>query len=80
MLRAVIVIDYQNMHLTGHNFFEHDGTPRHHSLVHPLYYARQLLEARNSSFRLLSGVGRVIGKRSECLRQEPHVDWMAGVA
>lgn len=47
MLRAVIVIDYQNIHLTGHNFFEHDGTPRHHSLVHPLYYARQLLEARN---------------------------------
>ncbi|WP_278260892.1 NYN domain-containing protein [Nocardia sp. AG03] len=46
MLRAVIVIDYQNIHLTARGKFTAPGTPTHESLVHPLRFAEQLLIAR----------------------------------
>ena len=47
-LRAVIVIDYQNVHLTGHGLF--DATkygPPHECLIDPLLFAGQLLSTRN---------------------------------
>ncbi|GMA26707.1 hypothetical protein GCM10025864_44660 [Luteimicrobium album] len=31
-----LVIDYQNIHLTGHGVFVPDSVPRHESLIHPL--------------------------------------------
>ncbi len=49
-LQASIIVDYQNVHLTGHNAF--DSTKplrRHETLVDPLLFARQLLAARNAS-------------------------------
>jgi hypothetical protein len=52
-LRASVIIDYQNVHLTGRNAF--DAThhfPRHQTLVDPLLFAQQLLMARNASQRV----------------------------
>ncbi len=45
-LRAVIVVDYQNIHLTGHGLFA-SKVPKHESLVDPLLYANELIRARN---------------------------------
>lgn len=44
---ARVVIDYQNIHLTGHGQFAPNGLPRHESLVHPLHFANQWLTVRN---------------------------------
>lgn len=51
-LRTAVVIDYQNVHLTGHELF--DSTrhlPRHETLVDPLMFSRQLIDARNGAQR-----------------------------
>ncbi len=47
-LRTVVVIDYQNVHLTGHGLFpsSRDGA-KHVALIDPLLYANQLIQARN---------------------------------
>ena len=45
--RAVVIVDYQNIHLTGHGAFG-DGRAKHEVLVHPLHMANRLLIARNS--------------------------------
>ena len=47
-LRASVIVDYQNVHLTGHGLF--DSTrylPRHETLVDPLLFAQQLIRRRN---------------------------------
>jgi uncharacterized LabA/DUF88 family protein len=44
--RAAVVIDYQNMHLTARGQFTPQGTPTHHSLLHPLHLANQILTVR----------------------------------
>lgn len=49
-LRAAVVIDYQNLHLTGAGLFEPIKAP-HECLVHPLHYANQLITARNQNQR-----------------------------
>jgi hypothetical protein len=47
-LRAVVVMDYQNVHLTGHDLFAADrGLPRHESLIDPLLFAAELIRSRN---------------------------------
>lgn len=51
MPQAVVIIDYQNIHLTGHGRFCPEGLPRHESLVHPLHFSNQLLHARASARR-----------------------------
>jgi uncharacterized LabA/DUF88 family protein len=51
-LRAVVVVDYQNVHLTGHGIF--DSTkylPKHETLVDPLRFAQALLRERNARQR-----------------------------
>lgn len=49
-LRAAIVVDYQNVHLVGHNAFGSSRTLRpHETLVDPLLFAQQLLLARNAA-------------------------------
>ena len=45
-LRVVIVIDYQNVHLVGAGLFE-PNLASHECLVHPLYFAEQLIRVRN---------------------------------
>jgi len=44
--RAVVIIDYQNIHLTGHGAFG-GGRAKHEALVHPLHFANRLLATRN---------------------------------
>lgn len=51
-LRASVIVDYQNVHLTGHNCFSAtQHLPKHETLVDPLLFAQQLLSARNASQR-----------------------------
>jgi len=51
-LRAVVVIDYQNVHLTGHGLFACSRyNPAHEALVNPLHFANQLISARNQAQR-----------------------------
>lgn len=45
-LRATLIIDYQNVHLTGVGLFEPHQPPHLH-LVHPLHYANQAVTCRN---------------------------------
>ena len=45
-LRAVVVIDYQNLHLVGAGLFE-PHMAQHECLVHPSHFAAQLIRARN---------------------------------
>ena len=47
-LRATIIVDYQNVHLTGHGLFESTRfMPKHETLVDPLFFAQQLIRRRN---------------------------------
>lgn len=45
-------MDYQNVHLTGHELFAVSrDRPRHESLVDPLHFGNQLISARNRAQR-----------------------------
>ena len=47
-LRTVVVMDYQNVHLTGHGMFKVSRhRPKHEALVDPLNFANQLIRTRN---------------------------------
>lgn len=46
-LRAVVVIDYQNVHLTAHSHFQ-PHTPIHDALICPGAFARVLINTRNT--------------------------------
>jgi hypothetical protein len=49
-LRTTVVMDYQNVHLTGHELFPCcDRGPLHTCLVDPLLFAEQLLRTRNET-------------------------------
>ena len=51
-LRTAIIIDYQNVHLVGHEAFPSTRyLERHESLVDPLLFAQQLIKARNERQR-----------------------------
>lgn len=51
-LRTSVVVDYQNVHLTGHSLFPATRyLPRHETLVDPLLFANRLLQVRNQSQR-----------------------------
>jgi len=72
-LRAAVIIDYQNVHLTGHGQF--DSTrygPKHEALVDPLHFANQLLQVRNSRQR--AGHERAVLRYVDVFRGEPSPD------
>lgn len=48
---VAVIIDYQNIHLTGHGEFCPPGVAKHESLVHPLHFANQLIQARKLARR-----------------------------
>jgi uncharacterized LabA/DUF88 family protein len=50
-LRVAVVVDYQNMHLTARGQFTPQGAPTHHSLLHPLHLANQIVIAREAAQR-----------------------------
>lgn len=72
-LRAAIVIDYQNVHLTGHGRF--DSTryrPKYEALIDPLHFANQLLQVRNSLQR--AGMDKAVLRYVDVYRGEPNPD------
>lgn len=50
-LRAAVVVDYQNIHLTAHDVFAEPGEARHETLIHPLHFANALILERNARQR-----------------------------
>ena len=48
-LNAALVMDYQNVHLTGHEVFGASGDMLHHNLIEPSRFAMQLATKRNST-------------------------------
>lgn len=72
-LRAAIIIDYQNVHLTGHGRF--DATrygPKHEALVDPLHFAHQLIQVRNARQR--DGMSQSVLRYVDVFRGEPNPD------
>lgn len=63
-LRATVIVDYQNVHLTGHGLFESTRRlPRHETLVDPLLFGLQLIATRNGRQRAgmsHASLGRVL--------------------
>lgn len=72
MLRASIVIDYQNVHLTAWNVFNPNGE-KYESLIHPMQFARRAIAQRNS--RLREGFPKAQCNRVLVFRGLPHVDY-----
>ena len=69
-LRAVVVIDYQNVHLTGHGLFEiSKHGPPHEALLDPLLFANQLLSTRNRLQR--AGMPAAVLRRVLVYRGQP---------
>lgn len=69
-LRAVVVIDYQNVHLTGHGLFEiSKHGPPHEALIDPLLFAGQLLSTRNRLQR--AGMPAAVLRRVLVYRGQP---------
>jgi len=56
---ARVIIDYQNIHLTGYDAFASYGTPKYSTLIHPLRFAQRWLDLRNHvlSIRAMAGAG-----------------------
>lgn len=49
-LKAVVLIDYQNLHITGWEVFSrHAGVELHEALIDPAVFARRLITARNAA-------------------------------
>lgn len=72
-LRTVVVIDYQNLHLTGHSTFPATKFgPRHDALVDPLHFANQLLGERN--VRQKQGRPNAVLRRVVAFRGHPNSD------
>lgn len=57
--KALIVFDYQNIHLTAHERFAPKGTAKHETLLHPLHLANQIIGRRNHLLlgRMTQGLG-----------------------
>lgn len=47
VVSAHLFIDYQNLHLSGHEIFAGMGTPLHESLIHPGLFADEVERVRN---------------------------------
>lgn len=71
IIPARLVIDYQNIHLTGHDQFAPPGTPKHDSLVSPLLFAEQWLIARNNNLSSIYQQGKAPARQYEL--EEVHV-------
>ncbi|WP_243077322.1 hypothetical protein [Microbacterium sp. SS28] len=70
-LRAAVIIDYQNVHLTGAGLFEQYQPPHEH-LVHPLHFANQLITRRNANQR--EGMARAVLSKVLVYRGLPSAD------
>lgn len=69
-LCAVVVMDYQNVHLTGHGLYPTTkNRPQHEALIDPLLFAQRLLETRNRAQR--PGMAAAILRRVLVYRGQP---------
>lgn len=69
-LQTTIVIDYQNVHLTGHGLYGSTKyLPKHQTLVDPVMFANKLILARNQAQRI--GHPRAELRRVLVYRGEP---------
>jgi hypothetical protein len=69
-LRAVVIVDYQNVHLVGHNLYDSTRLlPKHQTLVDPLLFANQLLRARNAGQR--EGMDQAVLNHVEVFSGQP---------
>lgn len=71
MLRAAVVIDYQNVHLTARDVFNPQDAD-HLSLVHPMLFARAAMQRRNQ--RQKDGYPLASVERVFVARGLPHSD------
>lgn len=72
-LRTAVVIDYQNVHLTGHGRFQATRYgPKHEALVDPLFFAQQLIQVRNARQR--QGMAAAALRAVDVYRGEPSRD------
>lgn len=71
-LRAVVVMDYQNVHLTAHDVFDPDGE-RHDALIHPVRFARTAIRRRNECQR--AGYPEAVLREVITFRGLPHTDY-----
>lgn len=72
-LRAVVVMDYQNVHLTGRGLFAVSRhRPAHESLIDPLHFANQLIATRNSRQR--EGMDHAVLTQVLVYRGDPSVE------
>lgn len=73
-LSAVVVIDYQNVHLTAYDIFNRGGD-RHESLIHPQLFAQTVVRERNARQR--AGYPEVVLRETIAFRGLPHshYDW-----
>ncbi len=72
VLRASIVVDYQNVHLTAFDVFNPRGD-RHDSLIHPMQFAKRAIQERNARQR--EGFEHAEVSRVTAFRGLPHVDY-----
>lgn len=69
-LQTVVIVDYQNVHLTGHGLFAATRLrPRHETLVDPLLFGQRLLHVRNARQR--DGMAAATLQRIEVFRGHP---------
>ena len=72
-LQAVVVMDYQNVHLTAHELFAiSKHLPRHESLIDPVHFGNQLIIARNRAQR--AGMDHAVLSRVLVYRGQPSVE------
>lgn len=72
MLRTVIVMDYQNVHLTAHDIFNRQSS-KHYALIHPMQFAETAIRRRNELQR--EGYPHAVLKKVTVFRGLPHVDY-----
>ena len=72
-LRSSVVLDYQNVHLTGHGHsLSTRHLPNHETLVDPLMFAQRLLPTRSA--RQKSGMSLAVLRKFLVYRGQPSVD------
>ena len=72
-LRTTIIVDYQNVHLTGHGLFGSTRPlPLHETLVDPLLFGLHLVRARNA--RQQAGMASAVLRRVLVYRGQPSPD------
>lgn len=74
MLRAALVMDYQNVHLTARDVFC-EGQDAHQAIIHPMQFAKVAIASRNRIQR--AGYPEATLSRVIAYRGLPHVDYAA---